>query len=131
MKLDTTGGLNRSTRTLFRLALKRLTGSFEVYHPVASNGRALSAGQRGCEDRWKLIEREIQRVGAASLLDLGCAEGYFVRRAATDMRCFSLGIDADVRRLMVAQTAVVLDRSHRAGYMLAEIDFDLLERLPV
>jgi cyclopropane fatty-acyl-phospholipid synthase-like methyltransferase len=115
---------------LFIYAFRRMAGSFTAYHPVTLQGRALQPGQRNCLDRWTLIASAMQTHGATSLLDLGCAEGYFVRRAAQEFNCFALGVDADASRLLVAQNCVLLDRVERAGFTLADIDTRLLQNLP-
>ncbi len=131
MRLHVSDNMSRVPAFLYDVALRRLIRSFGVYHPVSLRGRLLAVGERGCEDRWRLISDEMTRTGATTLVDLGCAEGYFVRRAATQSGCVALGIDGDVRRLMVAQTAAVTDGNYGAGFMLAQITPEFLDRLPV
>lgn len=131
MKLYVSDKMSRMPSFLYGLALRSLVRSFGVYHPVSSRGRQLAIGERGCEDRWQLIREQITRVNATTLIDLGCAEGYFVRRAAAQTGCVALGVDGDVRRLMIAQTAAVADGDDRAGFMFAQINPDFLRRLPV
>lgn len=131
MKLYVSDSMSRIPTVLYDLALRSLVRSYDVYHPVSLKGRQVAIGERGCEDRWQLIAQQITRVGATSLVDLGCAEGYFVRRAAAETGCVALGVDGDVRRLMVAQTAAIADGDDRAGFMLAPISPDFLNRLPI
>lgn len=131
MKLHVSDKMNRMPAFLYGLALRSLVRSFGVYHPVDSRGHQLAIGERGCDDRWELISQQMSRVGASTLVDLGCAEGYFVRRAAAQFGCVSLGVDGDVRRLMIAQTAAVADGDDRAGFMLAKISPEFLQRMPV
>ena len=83
----------------FRLALRNFIRSYRAYQPVRFEGRLLQPGKRDYEHRWMLIRREAEECGARSLLDIGCAEGYFTQRTARELGCFSLGIEADVRRL--------------------------------
>lgn len=130
MKLEISDNMSRMPAFLYDLALRSLVRSFGVYHPVSSRKRQLNTGERGCEDRWQLIRQQITRVGATTLIDLGCAEGYFVRQAAR-AGCVSLGVDGDVRRLMIAQTAAVADGDDSAGFMLAQITREFLDRLPL
>ena len=115
---------------LFRFAVRRFIKSYRGYQPVSFEGHLIQSGKRDFEHRWTLIRREAVECGARSLLDLGCAEGYFVLRAARELGCFSLGIDANVRRLTVAQNINTLDRNERTGFMYANIDTDSLSRLP-
>jgi SAM-dependent methyltransferase len=114
----------------FRLALRSLIRSYRAYQPVRFEGRLLQPGKRDYEERWKFISREIEDCRARSFLDIGCAEGYFTQRAARELGCFSLGIEADVRRLIVAQNVNTLERNALAGFMYAEVDLDSLSRLP-
>ncbi len=61
----------------FRLALRNFIKSYRAYQPVRFEGRLLQPGKRDYEHRWMLIRREAEECGARSLLDIGCAEGYF------------------------------------------------------
>ena len=114
----------------FRLALRNLIKSFTAYQPVRFEGRLLQPGKRDFEHRWTLIRREVVACGARTLLDLGCAEGFFIHRAAHELGCFSLGIDADVRRLTVAQNINTLERNELTGFMYGHIDLASLSCLP-
>jgi len=112
-----------------RFLLHRLTRTFECYHPVFVHGEQLASGQRSCEDRWRMIDRVLEEQRPASLLDLGCAEGYFVRKAATERKVLSLGIDADIRRLSVASDACLLDEVSGCSFMHAHMDVDFIGKL--
>jgi O-antigen chain-terminating bifunctional methyltransferase/kinase len=113
----------------YRLALRRLVKQVEPYHPVSMNGEVLSNGERQCSDRWASISKVLSE-GADTVLDLGCAEGYFVSRAAREYGCFALGIDADVRRLTIAQDLNVINKNEHAGFMYSHITLDFLRKLP-
>lgn len=112
-----------------RCVLALLTRAYQPYHPV-SLGHWQRSGERSCTDRWDLIAPVLSRHRIDTLLDLGCAEGFFVRRSAMVAGCLALGVDADIRRLTVAQTASALDKTHNAGFMLARITPDFIDRLP-
>ena len=114
----------------FRLAVLILIKSFQAYQPVRFCGWQLWPGRRDFEHRWTLIRREVEDCGAQSLLDIGCAEGYFVRRAARELGCFSLGIEGDVRRVTVAQNISTLDGNERAGFMYGRVDAASLSQFP-
>lgn len=131
MKLNYTRPASGFGHNLFRWSLRRVSRSFVAYHPVSLQGETLQPGQRACIDRWAMIAGELRAAGARSLLDLGCAEGYFVRRAAGELGCFALGVDGDFTRLLVAQTCALEDRVEGAAFALATIDAALLARLPV
>lgn len=114
---------------VYKFVLRRLVKQVQPYHPVSMNGTILAAGERDCADRWEII-RKILAGGVDTVLDLGCAEGYFVSRAAADYGCFALGVDADVRRLTVAQDLNVINKNEHAGFMYARIDMEFLRKLP-
>ena len=114
---------------LHRSLVKKLARSFETYQPVFIGEDRIGAGARACVDRWEHIEQVIESTGATSLVDLGCAEGYFVQKAA--MRgCIALGVDADIRRLTVAQNTSVLNGVDGAGFLYGRITESLVRRLP-
>ena len=107
-----------------------LARSYQVYHPIQLANGHLRRGERSCDDRWELIGPALSRHRIGTVLDLGCAEGFFVRQAATIEGCIALGVDADIRRLTVAQTASALDERYNAGFMLARITAEFIDRLP-
>ena len=114
----------------FRLSLRNLIKSFKAYQPVRFEGRLVQPGVRDFEQRWVLIRRQAEEFGARSVLDLGCAEGYFTQRAARELGCFSLGIEADVRRLTVAQNINTLERNELTAFMYGDINMANLSCLP-
>lgn len=113
-----------------RFLLRRLVKSYEPYHPVFLSGVQIAAGERACVDRWNLIETHLRALGATSVLDLGCAEGYFVQQAAQRLNCFALGIDADLRRLTVAQMSASVNQVPRASFSYDVLAPEVLRRLP-
>lgn len=129
MKLLLDRELNSLPYRAYRFVLRRLVRQVQPYHPVAMQGKVLSQGERQCSDRWQII-RDVLAQGADTMLDLGCAEGYFVSRAAEEYGCFALGIDADVRRLTVAQDLSVINKNECAGFMYAHVSTDFLRKLP-
>ena len=111
------------------LVLTRVVRSYEPYQPVRAHGRELAKGERQCTDRWRLLRAHLEQWKSRSLLDLGCAEGYFVR-AAAEHGCFALGVDADIRRLSVARAAASLDKIRGAGFIYADLSPPFLASLP-
>jgi hypothetical protein len=117
-------------RVVQRGVLALLARAYQPYQPISLSGFGQRPGERSCNDRWELIAPVLSRHRIGTLIDLGCAEGFFVRRSATLAGCLALGIDADIRRLTVAQTASALDETHDAGFMRARITPDFIDRLP-
>lgn len=121
--------LNGFPYRAYKFVLRRLVKQVQPYHPVSMDGSVLSTGERECSDRWEVISKVLGS-GAQTLVDLGCAEGYFVSRAAKEYGCFAIGIDADVRRLTVAQDVNVINKNENAGFMYANLSPDFLRKLP-
>jgi SAM-dependent methyltransferase len=113
-----------------KFLLKRMIASYEPYHPVFIGDRQIAAGERSCLDRWTRIEALLRDAGVRSVLDLGCAEGYFIQRSARDLGCLALGVDADRRRLTVARMATNINEIERAGYIYGKISPDFVKTLP-
>ena len=58
---------------------------------------------------------------ARSVLDVGCAEGWFLRRAAEDFGCFAIGIDGDDRRVSWARSRGSHDGVERVAVMKGKL----------
>jgi cyclopropane fatty-acyl-phospholipid synthase-like methyltransferase len=122
--------LKRLPRILYRLTGKVLLRSYPNYQPIIKKGEIIPGADRNCLDRWNLIKNEIKNFSAASLVDLGCAEGFYVLQAARECHCLSLGVDADIRRLIIANHQLIEEKVQPAGFLLAEINQKFLEKLP-
>lgn len=131
MKLGYTEAPKGINYRLYQFASRRIAQSFETYHPVSLQGNIIQQGQRSCEDRWCLISQVLGQGQAKSFLDLGCAEGYFVRHAAQEFGCFSVGVDGDFKRLLVAQNCAMIDNVIGTSFVLSNIDSEFIEKLPV
>jgi cyclopropane fatty-acyl-phospholipid synthase-like methyltransferase len=66
---------------------------------------------------------------ARNLLDVGCAEGWFVRRAATDLGIFAIGIES-TDTMIVGELARLHDRTERAGTLRAFVTPEVIRALP-
>jgi hypothetical protein len=101
--------LNGLPYRAYKFVLRKLVKQVHPYHPVAMDGKLLATGERNCNDRWQILQSVLAE-GADSLLDLGCAEGYFVSRAARDLN--------------------VISRNEYAGFMYAHMNMEFLRKLP-
>ena len=115
---------------IFKIYNKQLIKSYPNYQPIFYNGKLIMGGDRNCLDRGKLIKKEIIDCKASSVLDIGCAEGFYVLQAAKECSCVSLGIDADIRRLSMAQNQISSEKIMPAGFLLAEVNEELINKLP-
>lgn len=130
MKINIAQGHKGVSGFLYEFAVRRIARSYDPYQPVSIKGRQICPGQRKHSDRFATIRRVIEATGAKTLLDLGCAEGYFVEQAAAQCGCIALGVDADVRRLSLAQASVALNRVPGAGFMYGELTPEFIRTLP-
>ena len=115
---------------LFKLYSRQLIKSFPPYQPIFLNGKIKAGEGRNCFDRWQMIKKEILDFNVKSVVDLGCAEGFYVIQASRELGCFSLGIDADTRRLSVAHNQIISEEIMPAGFMLGYADLEIIEKLP-
>ncbi len=122
--------LQKLSRLLLELHYRILIRFFSVYQPVYQKGKLIKTGDRNCLDRWQMIKKEIAAFRAQSVLDLGCAEGFYVIQAAKECGCISLGIESNTRRLNVAQSQLVMEKIMPAGFLLGSVDEQLLDKLP-
>lgn len=129
MKLLLDGEFRGLPRLLHKVVLRGMIKQIQPYHPLSMEGTVMSLGERECSDRWTVIKKVLSE-GPSTVLDLGCAEGYFVSNAAQEYGCFALGVDADIRRLTIAQDLSVLNRRERAGFMYARLTLEFLDTLP-
>ena len=130
MKITIGQELDRVPGFLYGLAVRRIARSYQPYQPVSIKGFEICPGERKHSDRFVTIRQSIESLGARTLLDLGCAEGYFVEQAAAQCGCVALGVDADVRRLSLAQASATLNRVHGAGFMYGQLTPEFIAMLP-
>jgi cyclopropane fatty-acyl-phospholipid synthase-like methyltransferase len=101
----------------------------KTYQPVYLNGKQLSKGGRESYARWEEIEKIIDAEKITSVADLGCAEGFFVRKSA-EKGCFATGVDADVQKLLWAQTTLTLDALDNFGFIKMHMGAENINRVP-
>jgi len=130
MKIEIGEELDQIPGFLYGLAIRRIARSYQPYQPVFIKGARICTGERKHSDRFATIRQSIESMGAKTLLDLGCAEGYFVEQAASQCGCVALGVDADVRRLSLAQASATLNHVNGAGFMYGQLTPEFITMLP-
>lgn len=119
----------------WRFAFGLIEAAFHVakaggrpYQPVEIGGRRF-ANVRDTDERWHAVAKVLRDYGVKNLLDIGCAEGWFVRRAAADLNLFAIGIEAtDVG--IVGELARLHDRVPRAAVARAFVTPEAIRGLP-
>jgi SAM-dependent methyltransferase len=113
-----------------RLALKGLAWRIQAYQPVLLDGKVIAEGHREHERRLGLLLGTLaSEPEVATVADLGCAEGYFVRRLA-EAGYLAVGVDADAYMLALAQWSLTLDGVQRFGFIRLHLDADSVRRVP-
>jgi len=115
-------------RGLIRLAFIAGKGGRKSYQPVGI-GSKRGRGARDAKTRWEAIAPVLRRYGVRSVLDIGCAEGYFVRRAASELGSFAVGVEASDRGALGA-LALLYARAERASLMRGFVTAAELRRWP-
>jgi SAM-dependent methyltransferase len=116
----------RAVQAFLRQAFNLRRMGKKPYEPVEIAGRRYD-GLRQSEDRWEAIASVLTAYGARSLLDIGCAEGWFIRRAAKDLNCFAIGVEAS-DRLMLGELSRLHDGLERTAILKATLTAkDILE----
>jgi hypothetical protein len=116
-------------RALHQEVVSKRLKYHSAYQPIWMGNRHSKRSVRECEDRWAIVEETLTATNAANLVDLGCAEGYFVRRTAETGR-IAIGVDRDYNRLGLIEPARMFDRSKGSGFILGDIEPELIGRLP-
>jgi SAM-dependent methyltransferase len=98
------------------------------YEPVEIGGRRFD-NVRDSEGRWQAVAAVLKEYDVRNVLDVGCAEGWFVRRAATDLNCFAIGIEAS-DRMTVGELSRLYDRKERMATVKAFMNPDDFHSLP-
>jgi SAM-dependent methyltransferase len=98
------------------------------YEPVEIAGKRFD-NVRDSEGRWQAVAKVLDRYAVRNVLDVGCAEGWFVRQAAADRNCFAIGIEA-TDALFVGELARLHDRVERAATIRAFMTPEALRSLP-
>lgn len=115
---------------LYRFAIRKLAQGIVTYQPVPELVPSLDTGRRDCQVRWDMIRGRLKGEAVRSAVDLGCAEGFFVRASAQDFEASAIGVDGDPRRFLIASNETAQARRMGTGFIFAEINSDLVSRLP-
>lgn len=130
METWTVGAFSSRWNWLQRVIFARVVRSVNTYQPVVLEGKQLTRGDRDCEYRWAMMEHLFRDRNVTSILDLGCAEGYYVLRAAEERGCVALGVDADIRRTYIGQGCAFLQKAQGVGFMTSYVTPDFVNKLP-
>lgn len=111
-------------------ALNIVVRTQRPYQPVLRRGRTIAAGGRDCDARLQAILPALNGAGVSTVVDHGCAEGYFVRRFA-EAGFLTVGVETDIRRIAAAQISLTLDGVQGFGLIHMHLDPERIRRMPV
>ena len=114
--------------SLIKAAFRVAKAGGRPYQPVEIGGRRFD-NVRDTDERWRAVAGVLHEYDVRNLLDVGCAEGWFVRRAATDLGIFAIGIES-TDTMIVGELARLHDRTERAGTLRAFVTPEVIRALP-
>jgi 2-polyprenyl-3-methyl-5-hydroxy-6-metoxy-1,4-benzoquinol methylase len=118
----------RLARILLRAAFQSIRPK-RLYEPVDIAGRRY-AEKRDAQARWKAIAEAVEHYGARNVLDVGCAEAWFLRQCAENYGCFAVGIEANPRRVLLGELARLHDGAGKVAVLQAMLSPEDIESLP-
>jgi len=100
------------------------------YEPVSISGRLVEGSKRDWKERWSAIEKVIEKYKAETVMDIGCAEGFFLKKAAEEHDCFSIGIDMNEERLKLGELTRLYDGAENYAIIKACLNPSKIKKLP-
>ncbi|WP_147306624.1 MULTISPECIES: class I SAM-dependent methyltransferase [unclassified Wenzhouxiangella] len=121
----------RLKKSIWTTALRAYVSTKNSYQPLgedkaASGGRPTEAFQ----SRWRHVKSEIESCGAQNLVDIGCAQGWFVRNACIQCNLFSIGLDIERSSLRLGSAYAELQGEKGYGFVAGAFTPTTIERLP-
>jgi len=104
-------------------------GHGRSYEPIQFS-KKIYTSNREWEVRWKAISDVFKEYDVKSVIDIGCAEGWFLRRAAEDFNCFSIGVEVSKPTLILAETARLHDLVENMAIIKCKLNTDTAAYLP-
>jgi SAM-dependent methyltransferase len=98
------------------------------YEPVEIAGKRFQSS-RETDTRWSAISQVLKECTVENVLDIGCAEGWLIRRAAVDLGCFGFGIEPS-HRGFTGELARLYDGIERVGVLKAKVSPADIRKLP-
>ena len=101
------------------------------YHPLGGRKKPfLARPQEAFESRWMFVSDALKKYEAKNFLDIGCAEGYYVRKAAEECGVFAIGIDQNIQRLRTSSACSFIDNDWKPGFVGMQVDARIIHAIP-
>jgi SAM-dependent methyltransferase len=116
---------------LYKHCLQMLIRNNEPYAPKGITSDAkFQRPMEAFTTRWEKLSEAIYENQAKNLLDVGCAEGYMIRRAAKDCGIFAVGVEVDWERIRIGNAQSDLDHDYNHGIIPMIVDCNSIRSLP-
>ena len=101
------------------------------YQPVGAYSAARNRPESSFEARLKIARSAVSAYGIRHVLDIGCAEGFFIRNLALSEGVTAVGLEQS--RAAIRRGSAIWDaqKEHGYGYIQMEVSPDALAQLPV
>lgn len=113
----------------FHRRLFLISKSSLPYEPLEFSGKIFESW-RTWEDRWSVIKNELLHYETTSIIDIGCAEGWFVRLAAEELGCFSIGIERYDVSMYSGELARLYDKVPNCAIIKSDLNTKNIPKLP-
>jgi hypothetical protein len=108
---------DRVSKDVRQIGLRTTIWASRPYQPVGDlRGPARERPESAFQTRWEAVAAAATAGAAHNLLEVGCAEGYFVRRAARELGLFSMGVEGDWTRVGVGTALAELGQERGYGF---------------
>jgi SAM-dependent methyltransferase len=97
-----------------------------AYYQPSIDGVITSFKRPDTEQRYEVIVEHIEDIKGMSLIDIGCANGYFPLRFVKDGGNYAYGVEIDVKDICyIRETAKEKDLNVEAGPIVVDRGFDI------
>jgi len=96
--MDYSKKIPKLSKYLNKISISYLKNNINLYQDLSLKNSGL---RNETENRWRLIKKKLIKDKIKNLLDLGSAEGFFLKKTSK-MKIMSLGIEADERRFFLS-----------------------------
>lgn len=103
--------------------------SYSHYQPLKKNKFLKISSERDSVSRWVIIREELLKFNPLNLLDIGCAEGFFLIQYSREFDGYCLGVEGDYSRYCIAQTQLQVNTTKRCAIIFDEINTDSVGQL--
>ncbi len=128
--LNLLGLRSRALSLSRRLVLRQEIRTGLSHQPLGNFSPAYERSERFFTDRLTLLREAAINSGSQSVLDIGCAEGFFVRGLAQNPGIIGLGVDSDWNAIRKGAALQTLQEEERYSFLPLRFDANSIRSLP-